>query len=91
MNSKCKNSILQYHVYLDNNQQINQAGTKRPNWCIFGKQNQNVETLLFKGKFYDWPNDFKEFKSVNDTGNNMNKMLLTERVCISLFKIFRYQ
>jgi len=67
---------------LDKNEQINQSGTKRPIWCIFGKQNQNVETLLFKGKFPDWPNDLQELKSSNDTTNNLNKLPATQRVCI---------
>ena len=37
---------------LDYNEQTNQIITQRPTWCSLGKQNQNVETLLFKGKFY---------------------------------------
>jgi hypothetical protein len=53
---------------------------KRPDWCIFGKQNQNVETLLFKGKFYDWPGDLKELKPVNDAANNVNRIPSARRV-----------
>ncbi|CAF0986323.1 unnamed protein product [Rotaria sp. Silwood1] len=63
----------------DKNEQTSQTGTKRPEWCIFGKQNQNVETLLFKGKFYDWPSYFQEVKSVLDTGNTINKPASTQR------------
>ncbi|CAF5154899.1 unnamed protein product, partial [Rotaria magnacalcarata] len=61
------------------NDQTSQAGIKRPTWCLFGKQNQNVETLLFKGKFHDWPSDFQEIKSSNDTVNNVTKLLSTQR------------
>ncbi len=28
----------------------------RPKWTLFGKQTQNAETILFRGKFIDWPN-----------------------------------
>lgn len=56
----------------------------RPDWCIFGKQNQNVETLLFKGKFIDWPNDLQELKSNLDTMNNANKLSAVQRVRESL-------
>ncbi|CAF0935876.1 unnamed protein product [Adineta ricciae] len=58
----------------DKNESGGQTGTKRPTWCVFGKQNQNVETLLFKGKFYDWPGDLKELKPVNDAANNVNRI-----------------
>ncbi|XP_076444912.1 uncharacterized protein LOC143282905 isoform X2 [Babylonia areolata] len=29
--------------------------SKRPDWAIFGKINQNMETILFREKFSDWP------------------------------------
>ncbi|CAF1330359.1 unnamed protein product [Rotaria sordida] len=66
-------------MFVNKNEQTSQIDTKRPAWCIFGKQNQNVETLLFKGKFYDWPSNFQEIKSVLDVGTNLNKPSSTQR------------
>lgn len=34
---------------------IPDSALKRPEWCIFGKINQNMETIVFREKFYDWP------------------------------------
>ena len=73
-------SFLLLYFYLDKNESGGQTGTKRPTWCVFGKQNQNVETLLFKGKFYDWPGDLKELKPVNDAANNVNRIPSARRV-----------
>jgi len=67
---------------LDKTEFSSQTGTKRAAWCIFGKQSQNVETLLFKGKFYDWPGDLKELKPVNDAANNVNRIPSARRVWI---------
>jgi len=66
--------INPFDPFDEKNESAGQVGTKRPAWCIFGKQNQNVETLLFKGKFYDWPGDLKELKPVNDAANNINRI-----------------
>ncbi|CAF1063837.1 unnamed protein product [Adineta ricciae] len=59
--------------------QTTSSGAVRPEWCIFGKQNQNVETLLFKGKFYDWPGDLQELKPASDTTNNVTKTPSSQR------------
>ena len=31
------------------------GGAQRPEWTILGKVNQNMETILFREKFANWP------------------------------------
>jgi len=37
-----------------------------------------IAVQLFKGKFYDWPSDLQEIKSVNEV---ISKLPATQRVC----------
>ena len=72
------------HPFDPLNDQIKFEKCSRPEWCLLGKQNQNVETLLFKGKFIDWPSDFEELKANLDVTNTLNKLPPTQRVRISV-------
>ena len=38
------------------------TGSKRPSWALMGKVNQNMETILFREKFLDWPESGKFVK-----------------------------
>lgn len=75
--------MIDFCFHLEQADQTMPSGAGRPDWCIFGKQNQNVETLLFKGKFYDWPGDLQELKPASDTTNNVTKTPSSQRVRFS--------
>ena len=41
----------------DETKHENRSDEGRPSWAILGRMSQNVESILFKGKFYDWPSE----------------------------------
>jgi supervillin len=47
---------------------LSTTGDKRPSWTIFGKVSQNMETVLFKEKFTDWPDAGRLIKVKEPTG-----------------------
>ncbi|KAH9498340.1 hypothetical protein Btru_006592 [Bulinus truncatus] len=52
---------------------------KRPSWVIFGKVSQNMETILFREKFADWPDSSRIIgvKGLDLIGaENVNKDIL---------------
>lgn len=49
--------------------------SKRPNWCLFGKLTQHVETILFREKFLDWPNMAKIIKVKDSKAKDVNEAI----------------
>ena len=46
-----------------------QQQPSRPDWTLFGRINQNMETALFKEKFLNWPDKSRLIKTEKDSKN----------------------
>ena len=50
-----KDFAAKHPLLLDPSTQSGAGGSARPDWTILGKVNQNMETILFREKFANWP------------------------------------
>lgn len=62
------------------------AEEKRPEWTLFGRINQNMETILFREKFLNWPDESrlikpeKESKKARKTVHDEDNLKLSTEV-----------
>lgn len=42
---------------------MNRQELSRPEWALFAKSNQDMETILFREKFFDWPDPAQLIKT----------------------------
>ena len=48
----------------------------RPKWTILGKVNQNMETILFKEKFVNWPQDKDKVKKATELRQKVDSSIV---------------
>lgn len=61
------------------------SGLQRPSWCWFKKINQFMEPVLFREKFFDWPDDelIRKFTRKDESTRGSFVSVLAIHACIA--------
>lgn len=64
------------------------SGSKRPEWTLFSKITQHMETVLFREKFADWP-DYSRVIKLSKSNNDNEQLENGENdTCVSYFYLY---
>lgn len=69
-------------MVLDKDTMYVKSGVKRPEWTLFAKITQHMETILFREKFVDWPDYSRVIKL---SKKNDEKEKGEQDICVSFF------
>jgi len=63
------------------------SGAKRPDWTLFAKITQHMETVLFREKFADWPDYSRLIKLSKKSDDKDDEK---KETCVSLKKFIQF-
>ncbi|XP_026317015.1 uncharacterized protein LOC113228083 isoform X4 [Hyposmocoma kahamanoa] len=69
-------NVAGYQGAREQSEAPSKASKSRPDWAIFSKVSQHMETILFKEKFLDWP-DYSRIIKIKPQENKSNSMEIT--------------
>lgn len=59
-------------IYPTSQRESHKCNNERPEWALLAKVNQHMETVLFKEKFFNWPNEDAKTKRRNSSDSDVS-------------------